>query len=58
MLYDIGLCVFAVQLARALLLMSRSKKMQESLRTCVFYGGVSCRIWVVYVLCGIYDICS
>ena len=45
---------FAVQIAIALLLISRSKKMQEIIRTCVFQGGFIIRIWIVY---GLYMFC-
>ena len=46
--------VFALQIAIALLLVSRSKKMQESIRTCVFERGVIFQIWIVY---GLYMCC-
>ena len=50
-------CVLAATFAIAVLLISRSQKMQEGIRTCVFLGVVF-RIWIVYVLCSMYDICD
>ena len=52
--------VFAVNIAVALLLMSRSKQMQESMRTRVNltrfdFSNVVC-IWIIHLLCSIYDI--
>ena len=39
----------AVTFAMALFLISRNKKLQESIRTRVFKRGVILRIWIVYV---------
>ena len=45
---------FATKCATALVLISKSKKMQEGIRTGVFGRGVIFRIWIVYVM---YDFC-
>ena len=51
--------VFAVTNAIALLVISRSNKRQESIRTCVLrrfdLSNMDC-VWIIYVLCCMYDI--